>query len=137
MRNNIYVKTFNTNNSNLSPNVMMNMSGTGSHPLSGSPNMMMYPKVSTPVSLDQLNVGLGGVGSQTIEMSSPFHQMAMVPNNFGAPSAVHQTSSANQNIPQLNPIRVQPGASETHPPFPVKKKRGRPPLDGEFEQYSR
>lgn len=120
---NIFVKTFNNNNNNNSHNL----------PASNSPNVLMYPKISTPVSLAPPEP----MPNQPMHLS-PFHQLALQQLQS---NQTHQS----QSIPQLTPLRIQGTPSNatvtSHenappPPFPVKKKRGRPPLDGEFEQYT-
>lgn len=124
---NIYVKHFNNS----------------SAPSANSPNLYMYPKVNTPVSLAPTEQ----MSAQPHQMS-PFYPMAMMP--FNMPQMTQQPQQQQQlpprqqqqqqimnspNIPQLTPLRIQGAACEPTP-TPAKKKRGRPPLDGEFEHYT-
>lgn len=108
---NIFVKSFNNNSSSAAAN---------------SPNFNMNTQISL-APLDQ-------IASQTMSLS-PFHQMPMIPMQM---AQQQQQMISSPNLPQLTPLRIQGNhPSEQPSPVPLKKKRGRPPLDGEFEQYTR
>lgn len=131
---NVYVKTFTNNN---------NLNSSNNQPSSQSP-LLMYPKINTPVSLAQPEQMMRPVSAQQqMQMHvSPYHPMTMIPPHLAQINQMQQQQQQSQSqihnsaIPHLTPLRIQGATTSDASIVPLKKKRGRPPLDGEFEQYA-